>query len=113
MKSPACEHPFFLDQHGCFTAPAASAAKLFGVRASDLIGRRMDAYITREDGPAFLEALLEAYRGVRGPSICLDMITHNQDWIEADIRFEPKEYDVHGRVVSVQGTVCRCRKRKK
>jgi hypothetical protein len=43
--------------------------------------------------------------------VCVDMITHDNKFIEVDIGFEPEGYDVHGEVISVKGTICRCHKR--
>lgn len=113
MPRAVCYHPFHLDRQGRFASPASHIAKLLGFRSKQVEGERMDLFVTREDGPAFLEALLDAYRGKTVKNVCVDMITHEKDFIEVDIGFEPEGYDIHGEVISVKGTICRCHQREK
>ncbi len=113
MPRAVCFHPFHLDRQARFASPASPIAKLLGYKSKEIEGERMDAYIRNEDGPAFLEALLDAYRGQNVRGVCVDMITLDNDFIEVDIQFEPEGYDVHGHVISVKGTICRCKQREK
>jgi PAS domain-containing protein len=111
MARAVCDHPFHLDRQGRIASPASSLAKLLGYQAKDLEGERFDRYVTREDGPIFLEAILAAYGGRVVKRLCLDMISQKKINTEVDIHLEPEGYDVHGDVISVRGTICRCRER--
>lgn len=93
-------------------APASHVAKLLGCTAKELEGERIDRFIRREDGPAFLETLLTAYGGHPVKRTCVDMIAHEENFIEVDIALEPEAMDEIGDVVSLKGTVCRCGERR-
>ncbi len=112
MPKTSCEEPFRLDRHACFTAPATQIAKLLGHPAKEVEGKRMDLFVTREDGPVFLEVLVDAYRGNTTKNVCIDMIAHGGKLLEVDARFEPEKYNVDGEVVAIKGTVCHCKRRK-
>jgi len=106
-----CGQPFHLDRQGRISAPASPVARILGYTAKDIEGERFDRYVSREDGPIFLEAILAAYAGRKVPRLCLDMITQKKINTEVDINLEPEGYDVHGDVISVKGTICRCHER--
>ncbi|HVM90753.1 MAG TPA: hypothetical protein VMU11_02570 [Verrucomicrobiae bacterium] len=111
IRAHTCEQPFHLDRQGRIASPASSLAKLLGYKTKDMEGERFDRYVTREDGPVFLEAVLQAYRGRATRRVCIDMISQKNINTEVDIRLEPEGYDVHGDVISVKGTICRCHER--
>jgi hypothetical protein len=113
MSGTVCYHPFHLDRQARFTSPASHIAKALGYRSQEIEGERMDRFVRNTDGPAFLEAMLDAYRGKKVRGTCVDMITLDKRFIEVDIQFEPEGYDIHGNVISIKGTICRCKQREK
>ncbi len=82
---------FELNQNLCFINVTSELANKFGSTPDSLEGERIDAFVSQECAPNFLEAILGAFRGITVKSVRLQMIQKQRKKIDVDMSFHPIE----------------------
>ncbi len=96
---------FQLDRHLCFKNVSAALARQFGMKKSELEGEEFYTMVTQPCAPNFLEAALDAFRGIPVRKLRIEIVQKQRKKIDIELSLIPIETDVVEAVKGIRGNM--------